>query len=169
VVDVLRAWPAPFNPSGVVEEAAALLKAYGVHSVTGDRYGGEWPREAFRAHALDYQHAELDRSGLYLAMLPVVNAAGVELLDVPELLRELRGLQRQRGPSGRDRVDHVRGAHDDRANAVAGLLSLLPARPETASVAQASPMPFYADYGMPDQPTRERLAPPRERCSRLFR
>jgi hypothetical protein len=45
--------------------------------------------------------------------------------DIPELLGELRGLERRRGPSGRDRVDHRPGGHDDLANAVAGLLSML--------------------------------------------
>jgi hypothetical protein len=44
------------------------------------------------------------------------------LLDLPDLLRELRGLERRRGASGRDRVDHAPGAHDDWANAAAGAL-----------------------------------------------
>lgn len=125
VVDVVRAWAAPFNPSSVVAEAAELLKAYGVFEVTGDRYGGEWPREAFRAHGIEYAVAEHDRSALYLALLPVVNSAGVELLDLVDLLRELRGLERRRGSAGRDRVDHRPGSHDDQANAVAGVVSLL--------------------------------------------
>jgi len=128
VVDALRAWKPPFNPSGVVEEAAALLRTYRIIRITGDRYAGEWPREAFRAHGITYSVAEKDRSTLYLELVPAVNAATVELPDVPELLRELRGLERRRGPSGRDRVDHAPGAHDDRANAVAGLCTLLPAR-----------------------------------------
>jgi hypothetical protein len=51
-----------------------------------------------------------------------------ELLDVPDLLRELRSLERRRGSSGRDRGDHRPGSHDDLANAVAGLVSLLSER-----------------------------------------
>ena len=43
VIDAVRAWPPPFNPSGVVEEAAALLKSYGVSRVAGDRYAGGGP------------------------------------------------------------------------------------------------------------------------------
>jgi hypothetical protein len=54
VIDVVRAWTPPFNSSGVVEEAAALLKMYRCREVTGDRYAGEWPREAFRAQGIDY-------------------------------------------------------------------------------------------------------------------
>jgi hypothetical protein len=147
VVDVVRAWRPPFNPSGVVEEAAALLKSYGVHSVTGDRYGGEWPREAFRSHGITYELANSDKSDLYLAMLPVVNAGAVELLDLPELLRELRGLERRRGMAGRDRVDHARGAHDDQANAVAGLVSLLRvAAAPVSAVSEKQPTQLRADY-----------------------
>jgi hypothetical protein len=36
VVDCLRPWAPPFNPSCVVEECAALLRDYRVHRVTGD-------------------------------------------------------------------------------------------------------------------------------------
>ena len=69
------------------------------------------------------------RKRLYLELLPRVNAAEVELPDDPALLRELRAVERRRGPSGRDRVDHARGAHDDRANAVAGVTYALLGRP----------------------------------------
>jgi hypothetical protein len=41
------------------------------------------------------------------------------------LLRELRGLERRRGTSGRDRVDHRAGQHDDRANSAALALTLV--------------------------------------------
>ena len=61
-------------------------------------------------------------SGHYLELLPLVNAGSVALLDDSDLLRELRGLERRRGAAGRDRVDHRRGSHDDRAAAAAGAL-----------------------------------------------
>jgi hypothetical protein len=128
VVDVVRAWPAPFNPSGVVAECAQLLKDYRVSRVTGDRFAGEWPREAFRDHGVHYDVARLPKSDLYIALVAHVNGQRLELPDDPELLRELRGLERRRGPSGRDRVDHPAGRHDDRANAVAGLADLLVGR-----------------------------------------
>jgi hypothetical protein len=50
-----------------------------------------------------------------LEMMSAINSGVVELLDDPALLRELRGLERRRGSSGRDRVDHRSGSHDDRA------------------------------------------------------
>jgi len=125
VVDVVRAWRPPLNPSGVIQEAAALLKQYQVGRVVGDRYGGEFPREAFRSQGIRYDVADKPKSDLYLGLLAAVNSGSVELPDDEHLLRELRGLERRRGSSGRDRVDHRPGSHDDRANAVAGLVDLL--------------------------------------------
>lgn len=95
-----------------------------MQDVVGDRYAAEFVAEQFRAHGIDYTPSAQDRSAIYLETLPRVNARTVILLDVPELLRELRGLERHRGPSGRDRVDHASGAHDDLANAAAGALVL---------------------------------------------
>jgi hypothetical protein len=124
VLDVLRAWSPPFNPSGVIAESADLSKAYGLHSTTGDRFAAGFVLEGFRAHGIAYAPSALDRSALYLELLPLMNADRVRLLDAPDLLRELRGLERRRGLAGRDRIDHRPGQHDDRANAVAGALAL---------------------------------------------
>ncbi len=125
VVDSCRGWQAPFNPSGVVEECAALLRSYRITRVTGDRFGGEWPREAFRSHGITYDIAEKAKSDYYLALVAHVNAASLEIPDDPKLLRELRGLERKRGPSGRDRVDHRPNSTDDRANSLAGLADMI--------------------------------------------
>lgn len=123
IVDCVRAWSPPFNPSGVVVEIAALLRSYRIHVIAGDRYAGEWPAEQFRGCGILYRTATLDRSALYLELLPLVNAGAVELPDEPKLLRELRALERRRGTAGRDRIDHRPGEHDDLANAVAGVVA----------------------------------------------
>jgi hypothetical protein len=125
VVDVVRAWSAPFNPSSVIAECAELLASYRIARVEGDRYGGEFPRELFRSHGVHYEVAKKNRSELYLSLVAFVNGARVEIPDDPALLRELRGLERRRGPSGKDRVDHVPNAHDDRANSLAGVAHLI--------------------------------------------
>jgi hypothetical protein len=133
VLDVLRTWTPPFNPSGVIAESAALSKAYGLHATTGDRYAPGFVLEGFRAHGLTYAPSTQDRSALYLELLPLLNAGRVRLLDLSDLLRELRGLERRRGTAGRDRVDHAPGQHDDRANAAAGALVLAAGRNATAA------------------------------------
>lgn len=121
VVDVARRWQAPFNPTGVAAEVLNTLRPYGIRRVVGDRYAGEWPREQFRAQGLEYDTSSLDKSSLYLELLPALNGGLLEIPDDPVLIAELRGLERKRGPSGRDRVDHPPSGHDDLANAVAGV------------------------------------------------
>jgi hypothetical protein len=132
VQDVMRAWRPPFNPSGVIGEVSDLLRRYGLTETCGDRYAPGFVSEGFRACGVTYRPSERDRSAIYLGVLPMVNAEQVVLVDDAELLRELRGLERRRGTSGRDRVDHRAGSfHDDRANAAAGALLACAARPRS--------------------------------------
>jgi hypothetical protein len=135
MLDALRAWPAPHNPASAVAEACALLRAYRLHEVTGDRYSAEFVVDAFRAHVITYRASERDTSTLFLELLPLVNAERVQLLDRPDLLRELRMLERRRGSSsGRDRVSHPPSGHDDRAAAVAGCLTRVAGTPREMQI-----------------------------------
>lgn len=128
VLDLVRAWRPPFNPSGVIAEASDVLKSYRCSTVSGDRYAPGFVDEGFRKSGITYRPAEQNRSELYLELLPLVNAGAVSVLDRDELLRELRGLERRRGAAGRDKVDHRPGSHDDLANAAAGALVAVSAR-----------------------------------------
>ncbi len=122
ILDAVREARPPFSPEAVVIEFAALLKAYGISHVTGDRYGGEWPRQRFSEHGISYDPSARPKSNIYVDLLPLLNAGRVELLDVPRLAAQLVGLERRVARSGRDSVDHTPGGHDDLANAVAGVL-----------------------------------------------
>jgi hypothetical protein len=122
VLDAVREIVPPFSPEAVVSEFAALIKSYGLRSVTGDRYGGEFPRELFRRHGVDYRISERTRSDLYLTLVPAINSRRVSLLDLTRLEAQLVGLERRTARGGRDSVDHPPGGHDDVANAVAGAL-----------------------------------------------
>ena len=124
VLDYIGERKAPFSPASVVEEFAAVLKQYRVSTVRGDRYAGEWPREAFQAHGITYQPADLNRSELYLATLPLLNSGRVSLLDNRRMVAQFVGLERRTSRAGKDSVDHGQGGHDDVANAVAGVLTL---------------------------------------------
>lgn len=124
VVDALRERRPPFSPDDVVAEFAGLLKEYGVRRVVGDRYAGEWPRERFSAHGVTYEPAAKPKSDLYRDLLPAVNSRRIELPSNDRLLNQLAGLERRTGRGGKDSIDHSPGAHDDLANAVAGLASL---------------------------------------------
>ena len=120
VSDCIYVRAAPFNPSDVVDEIAALLKTYHVTSVTGDKYAAEWVVEAFRKCGTTYHASKLDRSEVYIDFLPLVTSGSVSLLDHPKAIAQLSALERRTFPSGKDRIDHPLNAHDDIANSVAG-------------------------------------------------
>lgn len=122
ILDAVRVRQPPFSPEAVVEDFAVALKSYGISRVTGDRYGGEWCREPFRKRGISYDLAEKPKSDLYRDFVPVVNAGQVSLLDHPVLSAQLVGLERRTARGGRDSIDHAPGAHDDVANAVAGVV-----------------------------------------------
>jgi hypothetical protein len=124
VLDCLREVRPPFSPEGVAAEFAATIRDYGLASVTGDRYGGEWPREQFQKAGVHYKPSERTKSDLYRELLPLLNSRKVELLDHQRLIAQLCSLERRTARGGRDSVDHPPGAHDDVANAAAGALVL---------------------------------------------
>jgi hypothetical protein len=125
VVDCVREVRSPFSPDSVVKEFAAVLKSYGIFDVIGDRYAGEWPREGFAKYGVSYLPAQKPKSDLYRDLLPVINSRRIDLLEHPRLTAQIIGLERRTARGGRDSIDHAPGAHDDCANAVAGLVSSL--------------------------------------------
>ena len=113
VLDAIRESRPPFSPEGVVEEFAALLKAYHCAKVVGDRYAGEWPREQFRKQGITYETSERTKSAIYLDSLPLLNSAKLELLDHPRLIAQICALERRTARGGKDSIDHPPGSHDD--------------------------------------------------------
>jgi hypothetical protein len=135
VLDAIREVRPPFSPEQVTADFASLLKSYGVSVVTGDRFGGEWPREAFLNHNITYQVADKTKSDYYREFLPMLNGGRVELLDSETLVNQLCGLERRVSRGGRDSIDHgsYSTARDDVANAVAGCCVILGAGGATFS------------------------------------
>ena len=93
--------------------------------VIGDKYAGEWPRERFREHGVQYEPAAKPKSDLYRDLLPLINSRKIELLDDQRLVTQLSSLERRTARSGRDSIDHPPGAHDDVGNSVAGVAAAL--------------------------------------------
>jgi hypothetical protein len=129
ILDCVRERKPPFSPDDVVQEFVGLLKSYGLRRVRGDRYAGEWPREAFRKLGITYEISERTKNQIYTEALPLLNSGRVELLDHPRLVSQLCGLERRTARGGRDSIDHPPGGHDDVANAAAGALVLAAGRP----------------------------------------
>ncbi len=141
VLDAVREAHPPFSPEQTVAEFAALLLTYGIHSVMGDRYGGEWPREQFRKHGIQYEPADKPKSEIYKELLPLLNSRRVELLDINRLNTQLAGLERRTARGGRDSIDHAPGAHDDVINVVAGALVMVASKPDKLDVWRRLAMP----------------------------
>jgi hypothetical protein len=124
VIDCVREIPAPFSPEIETAELAMLLKTYGIGKVFGDKYAGNWPSEAFMRHGIQYEPASAPKSNLYLAALPLLNSARIEMPDNGKLISQLANLERRTARGGRDSVDHPPNSHDDLANAALGLSTL---------------------------------------------
>jgi hypothetical protein len=125
VLDALLEIRAPFDPEAAVRQCAQVLRRYGVSIVVGDHYAGQWAVARFKESGIEFVQSARAKSDLYLDFLSLLNAGRVELLDNLRLRAQLVGLERRTARSGRDTVDHARGAHDDSANAVAGVLVML--------------------------------------------
>lgn len=122
VLDATRERKPPFSPESVVVEFADFLKTYSIHTVTGDRYAGEWPREQFLKRGIAYEPSEKPKSDLYRDLLPLLNSGKVELLDDRRLVNQLVSLERRTARGGKDSIDHAPASHDDLINSVAGAL-----------------------------------------------
>ncbi len=139
IQDKLLCQSPPFVPDEVVERYCDVLKSYGLATVTGDAYAGEWVSASFAKHGISYVTAAKDRSGIYIECLPNFTARNLELLDVPKLATELRLLERRPRPGGKgDVVDHPPRGTDDAANAACGSLWLA-AQEATEDAAQVIP------------------------------
>lgn len=125
IIDATRERRPPFSPEDVVREFAILLKSYGISKIVGDRYAGEWPRERFSDHGITYQPSAKPKSDLYLNLLPAINSCRLELPDDNRLVAQLCSLERRTARGGKDSIDHAPSAHDDLANAVAGVVAEL--------------------------------------------
>jgi hypothetical protein len=131
-IDRLDAWPAPFNPSEVVSEAAAILRRYRCNRVKGDRYSAAWVEESFKKESIVYSQSELSKSKLYLELEPLINTQQILIPKDKNLINELLNLERKTGRSGRDSVDHPPKGSDDLANSVAGCAYLLTSLKDSA-------------------------------------
>jgi hypothetical protein len=124
VLDAVCWWTPPFSTKAVIEQLAEYVKPYGITAVSGDRFGTGFVQQSFADHQLKYVETDAQHtaSANLLETEKMVNAGAVSLLDIDDVLREFRILDRVRGTGGQDRCTHPRGTHDDAAVAVAGAL-----------------------------------------------
>src|SRR5262249_30981196 len=125
VADCVRGTSGKFDPQSITEEYATLCKQYRIRTVVGDNYARDWVAGAWRKLGFEYIRAAKPKGQIYLEALPVFTRGLARLPDHARLVRELRLLERRTHRSGKDTVEHPRNGHDDHANVVCGVLSLL--------------------------------------------
>jgi hypothetical protein len=101
-----------------------VLKEYGLHETTGDKYAAQWVVTAFAKCGINYKHSERDRSAIYGDALPLFTSGKVRLLDHKKMINQFASLERRTSPIGKDKIDHGTGGHDDLCTAVAGAMVL---------------------------------------------
>jgi len=124
VIDVVRGVAGKFDPVRLTRDFAALAKAYGIATVTGDRYAPQWVASAWAECGIVYETSALSQSAVYLEAVPLFARCLARLPNHARLLRELSLLERRTQRNGRDVVDHRPGESDDYAAAVCGALVL---------------------------------------------
>jgi len=127
IQDLIRGWRSK-RPADVVEEAAKLLHSYKISTITGDRYSGEWVRQAFMKSGIRYVVSSLTSSDALLELLPLINQGSIRLLDNRVQTNQLIALERRTSRTGKDSLGHPQGLHDDRAVTLA-LAAILASKP----------------------------------------
>jgi hypothetical protein len=150
VLDATFERTAPFDPSNVVREVAQIAGQYGIETVVGDNYAPMWVSEAFAKQGLRYEQSKINRSEIYLNLLPLLTSGRASLLDIPRLAIQLSSLERRASRGGRDSVSAPVGSMDDLANACAGSMVLAESDQRPALVRQADLLKDGAPVPLPD-------------------
>lgn len=124
IIDAIREITAPFNPDDATDHLARLFKSYGLKTTSGDRYSAMWCSTAFAKRGIEYLPSEMNKSALYLELLPRLNAKTIRLLDHPRATNQICALERRTTRGGRESIDHPPQGKDDVANCIAGLTAI---------------------------------------------
>ena len=124
VCDLIRRVAPPFDPQSVTASFANLCREYRLTKIVSDNYAGEWVSSAWREQGFTHDRSEMPASALYLEALASFARGSISIPDNPQLIRELRQLERRTSRTGRDTVSHPPDGHDDHANALCGALRL---------------------------------------------
>ena len=105
----------------------------------------------FRRHGISYEVCKQPKSDLFRDMLPLLNAGHITLPRHDRLIAQIVGLERRVSRGGRDSIDHAPGAHDDLANAVAGVAAVLTTAKsyDSRSTGSAGRMSMHGTLGRP--------------------
>jgi hypothetical protein len=125
IIDCVREIRPPFSPTAAVEYLVHTVKSYRCRQVMGDHYAGEFPRELFKKHGIDYEVCKTPKSDLFRDLLPLLNSGAIALPRNDRLVAQIVALERRVTRAGKDSITHPDRGHDDVANCVAGVAASL--------------------------------------------
>jgi hypothetical protein len=123
---------APLGHEDVLTQVKSILVEYQLNDLTGDQHCYDLIRQVLERLGIYYNKYNFDartRPEIFANLRYLLSQRGIELLDDPELLRQLRSLQQHRTDRGQVDIRPAGGAKDDVAVAVALAASQLATRP----------------------------------------
>jgi hypothetical protein len=116
----------------VLGQVKSILDEYQINSLTGDQHCFELIQQILERLGICYKKYNFDartRPEIFANLRQLLLQRKIELLDNPELLRQLRSLQEHRTDRGQVDIRPAGGAKDDLAVAVALAASELAKQP----------------------------------------
>ncbi len=125
VVDALHETRSPFNAVNAVRATAALAKQYRISAIQGDDFAAGVLSSMVAETGIRYERVKRDHSATYIEAAVLFTSGRARLVENARMIHQFAQLERRAVSSGRDRVSHPLGTHDDLANAVAGALVMV--------------------------------------------
>ncbi|WP_336490935.1 hypothetical protein [Methylobacterium nigriterrae] len=152
VLDFVAGAAPPFSPEAVCEQFAKTFKLYGVRTIIGDSWGGDYVKSMMGKFGVTYIRSDKPKSAIYAEFLPLLNSRKVRLLDQNVLRKQLLGLERRTAWGGKDSIDHSPNSSDDWINSAAGALVSIGSKPAPLIipkelVAQSAMKPSRGPFG----------------------
>jgi hypothetical protein len=120
VVDRVAFWTgskrAPLGFERVCKEVVDILRQYGINTVQGDQYAAPAIQQEFLKLGISYREVTFGRHTrpkIFNNLKHVIQQRKIELLDDPNLLRQLRSLEERKGADGNLDVRADNGVKDD--------------------------------------------------------
>jgi len=122
ILDCVRCWTgskrAPLGFQWVCEQVAGILRQFGINFLQGDQFAAVAIKQEFLKLGISYSEVTFNRNiraQLFNNLRHVIEQQRIELLDHPELLRQLRSLEVHRSSDGNIDVRPADGQKDDLA------------------------------------------------------
>ncbi len=129
ILDLIVERKPPLNPSEVIKEFCKILKEYEVNRVKGDKYFGQLIVDQFKLGGVKLDQTAPSKSDLYKEVMSIVLSGKCELLDHERMITQFTSLERRIRSGGRDVIAEPAHSHDDCANAAAGAVVSIAAKP----------------------------------------